>query len=105
MMAVFRQSLAEAGYVEGRNVKIEWRFAEGQYDRLPVLAAELVRSQVAVIVATGGSAAGACGESCDDNDSDIDDPVKIGLVASLARPDGNATGAHLRNPFGRVFRV
>src|SRR5262245_60959707 len=55
-VAVFRQSLAEAGYVVGRNAAIEYRFAEGQYDRLPAMAAELVRSEVALIVAGGGTA-------------------------------------------------
>src|SRR5262249_31669350 len=55
-VAVFRQSLAEAGYVEGRNTAIEYRFAEGQYDRLPAMAAELVRREVALIVAAGGTA-------------------------------------------------
>src|SRR5262245_58942938 len=55
-VAVFRQSLAEAGYIVGRNAAIEYRFAEGQYDRLPAMAAELVRSEVALIVARGGTA-------------------------------------------------
>src|SRR5258706_3172148 len=56
ILAVFRQSLAGAGYVEGRNIAIEYRFAEGRYDRLPEMAAELVRQQVSLIVATGGTA-------------------------------------------------
>ena len=56
LLTVFRQSLAEAGYVEGRNVAIEYRFAEGRYDRLPAMASELARREVTVIVATGGTA-------------------------------------------------
>jgi putative ABC transport system substrate-binding protein len=96
IMAAIRQSLAEAGYVEGRNVAIDSHWAEGQYDRLPALAAEMVRRQVAVIIATGGTAAAVAAKAATTTTpivfSVTDDPVALGLVASLARPGGNATG-------------
>src|SRR5438552_15852874 len=95
MVAAFRQGLKESGYVEGQNVAVEYRWAEGQYDRVPLMALELVGRQVAVIVANspGVQAIKAAITTIPIVFTTASDPVQIGLVASLSRPGGNVTGA------------
>jgi putative tryptophan/tyrosine transport system substrate-binding protein len=94
MVASFRQGLKETGFVEGANVAIEYRWADGQYDRVPAMVAELVRLQVAVIVANtpGNVAAKAATTTVPIVFTIAADPVEMGLVASLSRPGGNLTG-------------
>jgi putative tryptophan/tyrosine transport system substrate-binding protein len=96
LVAATLLGLKEAGYVEGQNLTVEYRWAEGHYDRLPALAAELVNRPVALIVAAGGSDPGRAAKAATSRIPVVfitaADPIKAGLVASLSRPEGNVTG-------------
>ena len=101
VVEAFRRGLGETGFVEGRNLAVAFRWAEGHYDRLPALAAELVNLRVAVLFAAGGPPSALAAKEATSTIpivfSAVSDPVRLGLVPSLNRPGGNVTGMSLLN--------
>ena len=99
LVAAFKKGLQTAGFIAGQSVELKYRWAEGQYDRLPAMAAELVNEKVAVLVTTGGEPSALAAKAATSTIPIVftvgADPVKTGLVASLNRPGGNATGVNL----------
>jgi putative tryptophan/tyrosine transport system substrate-binding protein len=98
-VSAFRHGLGDHGYVEGQNIGIEYRWAEGQYDRVPALAADLVKRQVAIIMTSGGDNPALAARKATATIPILfvvgSDPTALGLVASLAHPGGNATGVNI----------